>query len=191
MRVLKKQAKPNKKYHRITFNTPNNNELAKMHINIMKESKNPEISTELFSPNIYDTCKNSNKNDIIISIPPTEIRNDVYQKVLNNLGRTSNARRHILFQKIVFGNSGLLKKKSVMPGTDSALNKYMEMNKKFIDDLKPDEMLLKSKNLEETLMEKLHQPMILRNKKIVIKLRPKKKSFIPTNLTTIYEDMDY
>ena len=162
-----------------------------MHINIMKESKNPEISTELFSPNIYDTCKNSNKNDIIISIPPTEIRNDVYQKVLNNLGRTSNARRHILFQKIVFGNSGLLKKKSVMPGTDSALNKYMEMNKKFIDDLKPDEMLLKSKNLEETLMEKLHQPMILRNKKIVIKLRPKKKSFIPTNLTTIYEDMDY
>lgn len=196
IRILKKKTKPNKKYHRITFNTTNNNnEIAKIQMpsaKSAKERKTTENNTDLFSPNLSETAKNSHhKLDTIITIPKEEKKADVFQKVLNNLGRSSNSRRHIIFQKIVYGNNAVLKKKSVMPGTDSALNKFMEVNKKFIDELKPDEMLLRSKSLEDVLIEKLHQPMILRSKKIVIKCKPKKKSFIPSNLTTIYEDVDY
>ena len=207
MRLIKKKSKPSKKYHRITFNTNNNSsqELAKLNINSAKSHINSENSSELFSPNLnqnLDDFQNNQNvhngknslNDTIISIITEEKKtnDNCYQKVLNNIGKGNNTRRHIVFQKIVFGNgNNVMKKKGVMPGTDSALTKYKETNKKFIDELKPHELLAKSKELEETLMERLHQPIILRNKKLVIKSRPKKKSFVPSNLTTIYEDLDY
>ena len=194
LKVIKKKSQPNKKYHRITFNTTNSNEMAKLHMNSAKTNRKSEGNNDLFSPNADGNGKNGqiiNKNDTIISIKNEENNHNCYQKVLNNIGKTSNARKHIIFQKIVFGNNSVMRKKAVMPGTDLSLNKYTEANKKFIDELKTDELLIKSKELEETLMDRLHQPIVLRNKRILLKSRPKKKVFIPSNLTTIYEDLDY
>lgn len=197
MSFLKKGSKI-KKYQKIAFGTTisNSNELVKLPLFYANNNLNLNNTVELFSPNSIDgeNILNINKNDQpkdkIISIINEE-KTDCYSKVLNNLGKTASSKRHLIFKKITFGKSGLMKKRIVLSGTDLSLTKYIEVNKKFMEELKPEELLIKSKELEETLMEKLCQPIVLRNKKLVIKTRSKKRSFIPTKLTTIFEDLNY
>lgn len=207
--LISKKPKGKKKYQRITFNSTNNNELAKLSISTSSTRKFSNGNGELFSPNINknnanqmkvnqeknnedinDNSNNVDRNSVAITITPEE-NDNIFIKTLANLKKASNNRRHMIFQKIIFANgNSFIKKKNPMPGTDTSLEKYIEMNNKYIFE-KNDNLLLKSKELEETLIQRLSQPIILRNKRIVVKNRPKKKFFMPTILTPIYEDLDY
>lgn len=201
---VSKKPKGKKKYQRITFNTTNNHELAKLSINTSSTRKISNENGELFSPNINknnqeknnenkkkdDSTSNVDKNAVAITINQEE-NDNIFVKTLANLKKASNAKRHIVFQKIIFANgNSFIKKKNPMPGTEISLEKYIEMNQKYVLE-KNDNLLLKSKELEETLLQRLSQPIVLRNKRIVVKIRPKKNFFMPSILTPIYEDLDY
>lgn len=205
---ITKKPKAKKRYQKITFHSTNDQEIVKISINHPKSSKPNSKSNEeneLFSPNISDNFEKKNvktiskevrenkaKEDEMIEIPPSEeIGDSVFKKALHNLKKVASNRKHIIFQKVVFGNgNNYLKKKASMPATEVCLEKFEEINKKYMNE-NIDQEMQSSKELAEVLMDKLRQPIILRNKKILLKVRPKKKSFVPSRLTPIYEDLDY
>ena len=102
----------------------------------------------------------------------------------------------MVFKKTYYdSNSKIIKfkqKNKNMPSTGELLEIYENKNEKYLDEKKNENNVnfLSSKKLEKHLLIKLTQPIIAPNKRI-IKFKKKKLPFMPTNLTTIYEDVHY
>lgn len=177
MKKMKSNQKTYKKFQ-MTAKNKRKVKLDKKLNEVFKFNNEPKEDQELMSPNNSDM--ENDKKDLIITVE-------------DNIERSKNSNKLIIFKKTFYDQHlNLIKMKGTMPSTEEALEMFEKRNQEYFEEQNKEQndSFLNSKKLESFLMKKLSQPIIGINKRI-IKFRRKRKSFKPTVLTTIYEDVFY
>lgn len=177
MKKMRSNQKTYKKFH-MTAKNKRKVKLDEKLDEVFKFNNESKEDQELMSPNNSDMEKD--KKDLIITVE-------------ENVERSKTSNKLIIFKKTVYDqNLNLIKMKGTMPSTEEALEMFEKKNQEYFEEQNKEQNdnFLNSKKLEHFLMKKLSQPINGLNKRI-IKFRRKRKSFKPTALTTIYEDVFY